>query len=311
MKLQFLNSIPLEIISGGNLYNQMIIANLKKEGISVDYHLKPANNHYDCTIVDSLYMNENSLYNLFEYNNLIALIHQIPELEESALHFYKNKVRFVVTSQSAKKSIVKNWQLNTDKVTVIRPGVSSDWKPKSEFNFPPKRILVVANFVKGKGYEMLIPILNHKAFHNLEFYVVGNNLLDISYAEGIVSEIKKTKADVKFHLNSSREEVYQLLLASDIFLSLSQSETFGMAIFEALNMGLPTISFKTGDYLYFKQYNNYLMLDTYDESSFIQSIESLINTQEESKMPLITTFENRREWPQVCAEFSQFLKTIR
>lgn len=311
MRLEFINSIPLELISGGNLYNQRIIGCLKKNGISVDYHLKPSNQNYDYTIVDSLYLNENVVEGLENCNNLVALIHQIPELKESALHFYKNKALFVVTSQSAKNTIVKNWQLHSDKVTVIQPGVPSDWKPKIEFNFPLKRILLVANFVGGKGYEMLIQILNHKAFPDLEFHVVGNNGHDKSYAESIISEIKKTKADVQFHLNSSKEEVYQQLLASDIFLSLSTSETFGMAIYEALNVGLPTIGYKTGDYAYFKQYDNYLMLDVYDEISFIESIENLIHSQQQSKVELTTIFENRREWPQVCAEFSQFLKTIR
>lgn len=310
MKLQFLNSIPLEVISGGNIYNHNIIEGLRHQHIEVDYNTFPLDDDYDFTIVDSLFMTPASIISLRSFSSIIALIHQLPKLDNSAVNFLRTRAKFIVTGNSAKEQLISDWQINDESIQVIRPGISRNWKSKSTFNHKPKRIVVIANFVQHKGFEMLVSILKHLRFSDLDFHVIGNNTLDKTYAENIVKSIQETKANVEFHFNNSRDEVYNQLVASDMLLSLSKFETFGMAIFEALSLGLPSLAFKTGDFNYFRQYSNYIMIEEYSENAFIELIDKLVGNSKTYESYCNKTSQDRREWANVINEFSSYLKTI-
>ena len=70
MRLQFLNSIPLSVVSGGNIFNQNVIEGLRIKNIEVDYNAIKIDKHYDAVIIDSLCMNKIQHLNLI--NRLFA-----------------------------------------------------------------------------------------------------------------------------------------------------------------------------------------------------------------------------------------------
>ena len=308
MKLQFLNSISLDMVSGGNIYNHHVIDGLKAKNIEVDYKAIVENKGYNITVIDSLYMNKIPIDKLDHSKPIFALIHQVPELETDRLDFYKTYAKFIVTGKSAKQQLIDQWQINSENITIIRPGIPYQWKPKIVFNKTPKRVIVVSNLIAHKGFEMLIRILNRLTHLDLNFHIVGNNDLDKAYADKIVKAIQNTNANVEFHFNIGREDIYNQLMQSDIFLSLSESETFGMAIFEALSLGLPCIAYKTGDIDYFSQYQNYVSVEDYTPNSFLEIIEAWSKTPETYEQFYNVTLPNQRHWDVVIEEFYESLK---
>jgi len=308
MKLQFINNISLDVISGGNIYNNAVIDGLKQTGVLIDYNASPLEKNYDLSIIDSLCMNEIKANTLYQNKNLIALIHQLPDLDSNTLDFYKTYSKFIVTGEPTKEVLINDWQVNEDNISIIRPGIPEQWKTKTTFNNKPKRIIIVSNFIQNKGFEMLIKLLKRLNHLNIEFDIVGNNKLDKVYADTIIKSIKQTNANVSFHFNLTRDDMYKRLTNSDIFLSLSKSESFGMAIFEALSLGLPSIAYKTGDYKYFDNHLNYIGLDDYSENSFSKSIEEWLNNPISYKTYCNTNIQNKRYWKQVINEFSIYLK---
>lgn len=310
MKIEFLNSLSLAIISGGNIYNQAIIEGLREKDFELDYNTIPLDKDYDVSIIDSFCMSEVDP-NLLKHNNqIIALIHQMPKLHTRTLNFYRNKAKFIVTGEPTKFELMSLWQVNEKNIQIIRPGVPDYWKPKTVFREKPKCITIVSNFIQNKGFEMLIRILKRLNHLDLRFHVIGNNKLDKVYANRLIKAIQKTSSNVKLHFNLSRDEVHNQLIESDAFLSLSKSETFGMAIFEALSLGLPCIAYKTGDFNYFRRYPNYALFSDYSEDSFIEIIEEWVNNSETYKLYCNTASQNKRNWNHVIDEFSMHLKTI-
>lgn len=308
MKLQFINKIALDVISGGNIYNKTVIDGLIRKDVSIDYNTSPSRKNYDLSIIDSLCMNKINLNHLDTNKPIIALIHQLPILNSTALDFYKNHSKFIVTGEPSKEMLINAWNVHEDKITIIRPGVPEQWKPKTTFNNKPKRILIVSNFIENKGFEMLIKLLERLNHLNIEFDIIGNNQLDKIYADAIIKSINLTNANVSFYYNLNRDEIYKRFINSDIFLSLSKSESFGMAIFEALSLGLPSIAYKTGDYTYFNNHLNYMRIDNYSEYSFSEIIKEWINNPITYKRYCDIKSRKKRHWNQVVDEFSLCLK---
>nr|WP_321236194.1 glycosyltransferase family 4 protein [uncultured Psychroserpens sp.] len=305
MKLQFINNISLDVISGGNIYNTAIIEGLRQKGFEIDYNASPVDKDYDMSIVDSLCMNEIDTNRL--KHNSIALIHQLPKLRTDQLNFYRTHTKFIVTGEPTKQELITHWQINENNISIIRPGLHEYWKPKTAYEDQPKRIIIVSNFIQNKGFEMAIQILKRLNHLDLKFDIVGNNKLDKVYAKTIIKSIQHTNANVTFHFNLNQQEVYNQLIESDIFLSLSKSESFGMAIFEALVLGLPCITYKTGDYNYFSSYPNYVGLDDYSENSFSEVLEGWNTNPEHYKSHCNTMSQNKRHWKHVVDEFSMHL----
>lgn len=308
MRLQFLNSLPLDVISGGNLYNKAIIEGLSQNGFHVDYSNSPQDKAYDISVIDSLCMATINLNALKNSKQIIALIHQIPELDDESLHFYKAHAKFIVTGEPSKLELMNQWQLHEKNIRIIRPGIPDSWTPKTEFKRVPKRILIVANFIRNKGYKMLVKIIKRLNHLDLEFHIVGNDSLDISFAKEIIKSLKSISNKVNLHFNLNRDKVYNQFVKSDIFLNLSKSETFGMSLFEALSLNIPSIAYNAGDSNYFSSFPNYVMVNDYSEDCFIKIITQWVNNPSIYKQYCHLHFKNKRNWNHVNIEFSAYLK---
>ena len=258
MKIQFLNSISLKVISGGNIYNQQIKKGLQEKGHQVDYNITAINKNYDLTIVDSLFLNDYGAEAIKNQQRIYVLIHQIPELTNDDLSFLKSNAQFIVTGFPVKDELKEKWQLDIDKIHLVRPGVSDNLKPKGSGLIKVKRVILNSNFIKRKQLELLIPLTQKMNHPNVQFHVIGNPDIDKEYADKLKIRLKnELKNQISFHFNQTTKEVFSFLNEADLFLSLSKHETFGMAIFEALSLNLLCLCFETGDLPLFKSYKNY------------------------------------------------------
>lgn len=108
------------------------------------------------------------------------------------------------------------------------------------------RFLSVGGLSANKNHELLIRgfAMAFKGDHRYVLGIVGNGPLKARLERLACSEgIRK---QITFYGALRREGVRDLLLRSDAFVSTSTSETFGVALIEALAAGVPVIATRSG-----------------------------------------------------------------
>ncbi|WP_299111717.1 glycosyltransferase [uncultured Winogradskyella sp.] len=310
MKIQFINCIPLNVISGGNIYNIQIIESLRQNNFEVDYNLTPSDKNYDITIVDSLCMEEIDTKSLKLTHRIIALIHLIPELPSNIIDFYRTNSSFIVTGNPIKQELMAKWKLSNDNIFVIRPGIPNHWKAKNNHSIKITNIVINANFIERKRYEWLIPILKNINKSNIIIHIIGNNTIEPNYAKSICKSLKNKslKNRIHFYFNISQDEIYKKLVTADLFLSLSKYESFGMSIFEAISVGTPCLAFLTGDIDLFNQYPNYIGIENHNMEKFSTVLKDLHEGKIADYNFNISQLPINRTWDKVNYEFQTLLK---
>jgi len=104
-----------------------------------------------------------------------------------------------------------------------------------------KVVLAMGRFVKPKGFDILIDIISgiRDRCNGWQFRIVGDGEEELSLKE----QVKKLKLDDLVKILPATSEVIKEYLNASIFVVLSSSEGFSLAILEAMTCGLPVISF--------------------------------------------------------------------
>lgn len=117
---------------------------------------------------------------------------------------------------------------------------------RKELNIKDDQLLIgmIARFSKGKGHEEFLEaasILKEK-YNNLRFVIVG----EPSYGEEEYSKlINKMSTDLGLEsiltFTGFRFDTPNVIIGMDIFVFPSHNEAFGIALAEALSMGIPSV----------------------------------------------------------------------
>lgn len=150
---------------------------------------------------------------------------------------FKKANRVVVLTESSKKI----YDEFTDNVLVIPNPVSFESKNISNLN--NKRIISAGRLEVEKGFDQLIEAFEIISDKNpgwkLDIFGEGNeqnNLINMINIKGLNSKVK-----IHPFTNNLREE----MLKSDIYAIPSRSEAFSLVALEAMECGLPLLSFNT------------------------------------------------------------------
>lgn len=115
-------------------------------------------------------------------------------------------------------------------------------------------ITIVGRFMLLKGFEDFFQSASIilESFHNIRFMVVGDKVFDTQYETDEMRQKilnffhQDQKMRDKTFFTGFREDVELLLGISDIMVSASWHESFGMAIVEGMSSGLPVVSTNVG-----------------------------------------------------------------
>ena len=133
---------------------------------------------------------------------------------------------------SVKSDVLPN-MINTDEFTILNE--------KKVYDF-----IAVGNLLPAKNYELLIESISiiKKHYPEIKLIIVGEGYLRNDIQKLI--DTKNLNENIRLLGSKSQKEVIKLLNQSNIYLSSSHIETFGVSIIEAMSCGLPVISTKSG-----------------------------------------------------------------
>ena len=117
-----------------------------------------------------------------------------------------------------------------------------DARKRLSISLNDKILISTGNFVKSKGHIHLLKAMNEviKRYPNIKLYIIGGGMLWKKYNEFIK---KNNLLDNVYLLDEiSQRELALWNNAADIFVFPSISESFGIALIEAMACGIPVIA---------------------------------------------------------------------
>jgi len=235
----------------------------------------------------------------------IGLIHQV----DTEMSHY-NRIPLIITGEAAKIDLVENFDVEADKVYVVTPGMEVDWKVKTEYSTKVRNLLCVSNYLPGKGIYILITVLTQLKEYDWNLTIAGNPDLDPECLEGIKELVKDSGLNNRIELLGvlSREEINNLMIESDLLVNLSESETYGMAIQEAIHAGLPVLMYQTGAWREFEKSGLVTVENEYSVEKFRHALVNIFELEEEVNLGHVATNADRRTWEQVSREIESIIQ---
>jgi glycosyltransferase involved in cell wall biosynthesis len=121
----------------------------------------------------------------------------------------------------------------------------------------------------------MVQIKNKKLQEQFEFTIVGGGELKGEYSQNhYLNKIQKLGLGdfVNVIPSASRDKMVKLLQETDVFISTSIAETFGVAICEAMLCGKPVISTKNGGVNDYANDQNSILIPLKDPEALMNAI---------------------------------------
>lgn len=202
-----------------------------------------------------------NIYNLLtpiSSNKKILSVHSIKSIENKEIgkngnifnffikNFYKYSRKIIVVSESSKIDLIRNYKLNVNKLILIENPyniykIIEQSKEKTELNFSEKyfHICSVGRMVKLKGFDKAIKILSFSKYKkNIKYYLIGNG----EYLENLKVITKKYDMENNVIFLGNQPNPFKYLKNMDLFLSLSDFESFPGVLIEALACAVPILA---------------------------------------------------------------------
>lgn len=189
---------------------------------------------------------------------------------------YKRYKKIVCQSEAMKQSLISNYNVNPKLITVIGNPVQFTPKVKQhQVNTTRNhKLLVVARFSLEKGLERLVNIVSGLP-ENYHLSMVG--------AGALKSKIQQMTEDMglrsRIHFFGAVENVQEIMLEHDLMVLSSYTEGFPNVVLEALNVGLPVVTFEVGGVadLIIDGFNGYILPQN-DHQGFKQRVMQACTT---------------------------------
>jgi glycosyltransferase involved in cell wall biosynthesis len=256
-------------ISGGTHYNRMLIAALKSANVRCEVlpldkasSVMARTRAQDSIWIDSLYLDEvpGLARAVSPGARLGLLVHYLPSLiavgeslgpqdltpnETAAL---RAAAMFLVPSPWMRE-ILHRVADPSRPILLVEPGRSMI-VPSVLPQAPPVHAVIVANLVPGKGIEGFLLNLAERIGETdgLSLDVVGGATQDPTYAERCraAGGDPRLRGRVRFLGELAHEETLGRIAASNLLVSSSRMESYGMALAEARAVGVPILAQRGG-----------------------------------------------------------------
>lgn len=224
-------------------------------------------------------------------------------IQNSSPIIYANKfmTRFnhkIIAVSKAVQDLLLKESINPNKIQLIYTGIEeSSWVNnnnnnnlfRTEFNIDDDTTLIssVARFSEEKGHFFLLKSIslfkkllkiNNKQNMNFKFILVGDGVL-LERSKKLANDLGVFE-DIIF--TGYRNDISNILNSSNLFVSHSESESFGISILEAMACGLPIITTDSGGTKeIIDSSGEYgILVDYGNENEFAQALFKLVNDKD-------------------------------
>jgi glycosyltransferase involved in cell wall biosynthesis len=137
-------------------------------------------------------------------------------------------------------------------ILVVEPCVCAEPALSTPAASAELSVVVVSNVVPGKGVEAWLRALDAAldVGDRLRVSIVGSLMLAPDYAEccqRLVRDSARLRERVVFRGSLSQPETWAVLAKSELFVSASRMESYGIALAEACVMGVPILALDAGN----------------------------------------------------------------
>ncbi|MEW5706149.1 MAG: glycosyltransferase family 4 protein [Actinomycetota bacterium] len=179
--------------------------------------------------------------------------------------------------------------VRSNKVSIIPNGIDmKQWEAYRKSSFNARRILGFADNVKligtmgrlvpFKGHQVLLKSISRliKKHSDMHLLVIGDGPL----RDELIAQARALGISQNVKFLGFVDEPGQYLAALDVFVLASIAEPFGIAILEAMSLGLPVISTRSGGVVdIIEDRKTGLLVNPSDEASLADAIEELLNNK--------------------------------
>lgn len=151
----------------------------------------------------------------------------------------------IAVSAAVKEFMVESSISYPEKIAVIYNGIEPTKVRADIFNNPHEIWLgTVATLIPLKGIQYLIQALPliRREFPEVKLEIIGEG----PYKNHLVRLVKKKKLENFVRFAGFQTDVEKNLAKLDLYIQPSLSESFGLAIVQAMSVGLPVIATRTG-----------------------------------------------------------------
>lgn len=227
----------------------------------------------------------NTRHMLFENSRSVILTNRI---------FTRFNDKIIAVSFSVKDQLIREG-IRPEKIKLIYTGIDlEEWNIpapntfRKEFGIPEDEFLItsVARFSPEKGHDFFIDSIKYFRDHMNENNIPVNRFKFILVGDGELYEpiIDKAKAlglqnDIIF--TGYRTDIKNILKSSNIFISHSINESFGISILEGMAAGLPVITTDSGGTreIVNDRLKNGVLIDYGDKKKLAEGLIDLINNK--------------------------------
>ena len=180
-------------------------------------------------------------------------------------------------SNLTRRTVIEHYGIPPEKVTTVHNAVEPLSQEYLEIKPPHKHDKVVTflgriTMQKGPEYfvEAAAQVL-HK-MHNVQFVMAGSG----DMMEKMINLAAKRDIADRFHFTGflKGKQVYEMLVASDVYIMPSVSEPFGISPLEAMQMGVPSIISKQSGCA--EILDNVIKVDYWDTNAIADAVYSIL-----------------------------------
>jgi len=170
------------------------------------------------------------------------LAHQI---QLAALWFLDMFTNFnIAVSEAVKDFMVENQISRPSKITVIYNGIEPSKKKAAIFSHEKITLGTVGTLNEQKGIQFLISAmpLVLTEFPQTRLVIIGEGV----YRHRLEDLVKRLKLKKFVEFTGFLKDIEKELIQFDIYVQPSLSESFGLAIIQAMSLGIPVVATSTG-----------------------------------------------------------------
>jgi glycosyltransferase involved in cell wall biosynthesis len=310
--LWLMPSRPAGAPSGGDLYDSLVIAGLRKRGHRVEVTSSPPSRvNADVIVQDELGFREFLPFNRAQAEQgarRIALVHVTSarlgaKTARLEAEYLASTHAAIFVSEHARAESLRLLKVNIDS-EVIPPGadrlhVSLSHRERVGVR---ARLLCVGHLTPNKGQLELLETFKRSGL-DASLVLVGDGSIDRKHTARVEAQLKRTpKAMWLGPLNA--KQLATELARADVFINASEYESWGMAAAEAQAAGLPVVSWSKGGLWEFLKPG----VDSLQARSLTPSL--LKRLGDRALVEQLTRGARRariRSWKTVAEEFESFL----